>query len=74
MLARDRGLCQAPADAGGICGRPGNQVDHVVAGDDHSLANLQVLCPDHHASKSGREGAAARPSLYRVRERHPGLR
>ena len=43
------------------CGdRPSTQVDHVKPGDDHSDGNLQGICDPCHASKSGREGNAAR--------------
>jgi 5-methylcytosine-specific restriction protein A len=73
VLIRDRGVCQWRTEDV-VCGRPANQVDHRVRGDDHRLDNLQLLCPDHHARKSGREGAAARPPLRREPERHPGLR
>ena len=36
------------------------EVDHVKPGDDHSDGNLQGICDPCHASKSGREGNAAR--------------
>lgn len=74
VLLRDRGMCQWRLPNGALCLLPGNQVDHCEPGDDDRLANLQLLCREHHNSKSGREGAAARPSLYRRPERHPGLR
>jgi 5-methylcytosine-specific restriction enzyme A len=60
------------------CGAPSNQVDHIIAGDDHRRANLQALCERCHAIKSAREGNAAaiargRPTSKRTPERHPGL-
>lgn len=73
VLARDRGVCH-------VCGLPGaDEVDHVNAGDDHRDENLAAIhgrpC---HATKSAREGNAAR-ALRRVPRRrpaepHPGLR
>lgn len=62
-----------------LCGLPGaDTVDHVVPGDDHSLANLR---PAHdrpcHRRKSAQEGvqarAARREAVRRPTERHPGL-
>lgn len=47
-------------DTGLRCGRYANQCDHVIAGDDHSRANLQALCEWHHKLKTGREATAAR--------------
>jgi 5-methylcytosine-specific restriction protein A len=55
-------------------------VDHIVPfhlGGRDEPANLQSLCADHHAVKSGREGGAAsaakRSSTKIPREDHPGL-
>ncbi len=48
------------------CGRHAQiQVDHIVpvsatGQPDHSLSNLQGLCPSCHAAKSAAEGHAAR--------------
>lgn len=76
VFARDGDVCH-------VCGRPGaDEVDHLDAGDDHSLDNL---APIHgrrtrlrcHSAKSGSEGgraaAARRPSTRRPEEPHPGL-
>lgn len=63
-----------------LCGLPGaDVVDHVAAGDDHSLANLRPAHDDPcHRRKSAQEGvqarAARRESIKRPAERHPGLR
>lgn len=38
------------------CTNHATEVDHLRAGDDHSMANLFPICSPHHASKSGREG------------------
>jgi 5-methylcytosine-specific restriction enzyme A len=73
VLRRDRGICH-------VCGRPGaDQVDHLVAGDDHSDANLAAIhdrpC---HRRKSSAEGndarARQRAQARRPPEPHPGAR
>lgn len=73
---RDGGRCTWRLPSGKRCPRPGTEVDHRVAGDDHSLRNLQLLCGDHHAKKTAQEGrrakAAKRASRYRSTEDHPG--
>jgi 5-methylcytosine-specific restriction protein A len=58
-----------------VCGRPGgDELDHIVPGDDHSQNNLAWIHNDPcHRQKSSREGAAARPRLYRDPEQHPAL-
>lgn len=62
-------------DTGERCTEVATDVDHILAGDNHSLNNLQALCRYHHAKKSSREGAAAasRKRIRRVREaeQHP---
>lgn len=76
VLRRDSYRCQARDSLGILCGAPANQVDHIVAGDDHSLDNLQALCRWHHDRKSSAEGHAARrprPKRARDPEAHPGL-
>lgn len=63
-----------------ICGGPGaDTVDHVVAGDDHSIQNLR---PAHenpcHRRKSAQEGVEAaarrRAQAKHPTEDHPGYR
>ncbi|MFI8853671.1 HNH endonuclease [Streptomyces sp. NPDC053499] len=73
VLQRDGYRCRWTEDR--PCGRPATDVDHIKAGNDHSYANLQALCREHHAAKSSREGNAARWAVRRQRpaERHPGL-
>jgi 5-methylcytosine-specific restriction protein A len=72
VLARDGGVCY-------VCRQPGaDQVDHLVAGDDHREENLRAIhSRPCHARKSSSEGGAAaaavRPSTKRPPERHPGL-
>jgi 5-methylcytosine-specific restriction endonuclease McrA len=76
VLIRDRRLCQVLSDdTGFICGQPATEVDHITAGDDHSLSNLQAICTWHHRRKSSAEGNAAKvkwESRYRRPESHPG--
>jgi len=55
-----------------VCGGYANEVDHVLHGDDHSMANLRPICTRDHRIKSAREGQAARPKRRREPERHPG--
>lgn len=55
VIARDHGRCQWPD-----CGAPGTEVDHITRGDNHTLANLQLLCAPHHKTKTASEAADAR--------------
>lgn len=82
VLARDR-VCQWRLPGGGLCGIPApeaNQVDHIVPGDCHDLANLQLLCERHHRLKTNTEGYAATyrrkqealKRMAREEEAHPG--
>jgi 5-methylcytosine-specific restriction endonuclease McrA len=74
VIKRDGGRCQhREIEHGLICGKLGNQVDHIVRGDDHSMSNLQVLCRGHHATKSAREGGQSFTPLRRPPEQHPAL-
>ena len=73
-LARERN----PRRICHLCGEPGGDfLDHKIPGDDHRLENLDWAhdrAPPHcHRSKSGREGRAARKSVHRPVEPHPGL-
>lgn len=66
VLKRDKGICY-------ICGKAGaDTVDHVLAGDDHSLSNLRPVhdrTPPHcHRFKTSREANAAKGG-NRVRRR-----
>ncbi|WDM16753.1 HNH endonuclease [Streptomyces lavenduligriseus] len=77
VLRRDKGVCQAVFSDGRLCGQPATQVDHIVPGDDHRLANLQALCAWCHARKSASEGGAAaartRVRTDRPKPTHPAL-
>jgi len=77
VLARDGYRCCAVLVDGTRCAEAGTDVDHIIAGDDHSLTNLQLLCRWHHARKSTAEGHAARaarprPGRQRPERPHPG--
>lgn len=76
---REAVLARNPRRVCHLCGRPGGDtVDHIIPGDDHRLVNLDWVHDDKpphcHRAKSAREGAAARPRLFRPPEPHPGLR
>lgn len=75
---RAHGKCQWMKANGETCKSWGAECDHIVAGDDHSLPNLQWLCTVHHRIKTQAEAraaqaAVARPSRLRPVEPHPGL-
>lgn len=69
-----------------FCGLPGgDELDHLVRGDDHSPENLDWIHgrraylagkskQNCHGIKSGLEGRAARPRERRPPDVHPGLR
>ncbi len=77
-LVRQRagGRCEKRLPSLNRCPRPGTDVDHIIAGDDHRLTNLQLLCRFHHNQKSSREGLAARMTKKALGTRpkppHPG--
>ncbi|MEV5319179.1 HNH endonuclease [Streptomyces sp. NPDC052687] len=70
VLRRDKGVCQARFSDGRLCGAVATDVDHIVPGDDHSMANLRALCGWCHARKSAQEGGQA-AALTRVRMDRP---
>lgn len=73
-LRRDGWRCCAMT-AYGRCAQIATDVDHVQRGDDHSYANLQSLCAEHHRIKTAAEAVEARREKYttprRPPERHP---
>lgn len=86
VRARAHYMCEArdvqPDGTVTSCPNPGRDVDHVVAGDDHSLSNLQLLCTWHHRRKSSSEGYHGRngQGMRKVHEgrkrwvdEHPGV-
>lgn len=61
---RDQGQCTCSGCdhcTGTPCRAPGRDVDHIKPGDDHQLANLQLLCRWCHDLKTRHEGTRARP-------------
>ncbi len=70
ILRRDGHVCQTRFSDGRLCGREATDVDHIVAGDDHSDGNLRALCSWCHARKSASEGGRA-AALTRVRTERP---
>jgi len=77
VIERAGGRCEARKKDGRRCWDRGTDVDHIIAGDDHRLEALQLLCAWHHAKKSSAEGNAAQAALRAMLkhpvERHPGL-
>lgn len=62
-----------------LCGAPGRDVDHIARGQDHSLANLRLLCRSCHMKRTGRDGGTAKRREKRDwakerAEKHPGRR
>lgn len=77
VKARAHGLCEANTHADGCTGT-GTDADHIHAGDNHNLTNLQWLSEPCHRAKTARE-TAARNQLnaqlrHRPHEPHPGRR
>lgn len=71
---RAAGRCEALEHAAG-CHGIGAECDHIIAGDNHQLDNLQWLSGPCHAAKTQREARAARARNARRRPRtepHPG--
>ena len=67
VIKRDRGKCV-------WCGEPGNQVDHIERGTDHSLTNLRLLCRACHMRRTGRDGGKSKRNVtrsHRKTSRHP---
>ena len=71
VLRRDQHACQLQyADR---CTIEATEVDHIDGHDNHDLANLQAVCHDCHAHKTGKDARAQQPNRQRPAERHPGL-
>jgi 5-methylcytosine-specific restriction protein A len=74
---RSGGRCEVIKRNGKRCYDAATDCDHIIPGDDHSLANLRDICTWHHRRKSSREGneaqAALRAMLRHPVEQHPGV-
>jgi 5-methylcytosine-specific restriction endonuclease McrA len=77
VKARANGLCEAGTHVA-ACNGTGTDADHIVAGDNHHLDNLQWLSSACHTAKTAAETAArntAQAALkLRPTEPHPGRR
>lgn len=71
VIERAGGRCEVVKRNGKRCWDKGTDVDHKVAGDDHSIQNLQLICEWHHKRKSSREGNAAKALLLGALKRPP---
>ena len=76
VLERSGFRCQW-TDGGDWCGAPATDVDHIQAGDDSSLHNLQSLCRTHHLEKTGKEARAKQLRFKKLarlpEEKQPGI-
>lgn len=77
VAARANNLCEAATHVS-TCNGTGTDADHIRAGDDHALDNLQWLSGPCHAAKTARETAwrnRRNAALkHRPTETHPGRR
>lgn len=69
VLRRDHHYCQI---RGPRCVLTATEVDHIVAGDNHDLANLQAVCEPCHRAKTNAERPKL-PPRKRPPESHPGM-
>lgn len=70
VIARDNGRCQATI--GGVrCTSEGTEVDHIIAGDNHDLTNLRLLCEACHAWKTRGEATAGRRARQQKEKTKP---
>jgi hypothetical protein len=62
----------------GRCPNRSTDADHTGDPNDHRLEALRGLCTNHHATRTGRQGAAGKAAVMRTRKRpkeqHPGYR
>lgn len=74
ILQRDHHTCV-------LCGREGNQVDHINGPQDHRPQNLRTLCEQCHNRVTSRQGGTSYRKGHRRRkhprrapEQHPALK
>ena len=76
MLERCGFRCQWK-DGLNRCWAAATDVDHIEAGDNHSLDNLQGLCGPHHLTKTGRDARARQLRFQKLKrlpeEKQPGV-
>ena len=62
----------------GLCLNRSTDADHTGDPNDHRPESLRGLCTNHHATRTGRQGAAGKAAVMRTRkrpkERHPGYK
>jgi len=72
---RAKGRCEAEVHVRG-CNGIGSECDHIKAGDDHSMGNLQWLSTPCHKAKTAADNAALRTARLAMTKRpleaHPG--
>jgi len=77
VKSRAHGLCQANQHARS-CDGQGTDADHIQAGDNHHLDNLQWLSAPCHTNKTNAETAARNTATAALKrkpiEQHPGRR
>lgn len=75
VLARDNHTCQLQYPD--ICTTTATQVDHITpaasGADPYDLLNLRGVCAPCHKQKTQQDALAARPTIRRPPEKHPGL-
>ncbi|MFC4494925.1 HNH endonuclease [Streptomyces ovatisporus] len=71
VLRRDGYRCMHIEITGSRCTADATDVDHIKAGDDHSMTNLQSLCREHHQVKTQQEAQAGRRRGADSRAKYP---
>lgn len=69
---RAHGLCEATTHAR-ACDGTGTDADHIHAGDNHALTNLQWLSGPCHRAKTATETAARNTTIAALKHRPPEL-
>ena len=62
----------------GLCPNRSTDADHIGDPSNHNPDALRGLCMNHHATRTGRQGASGKAATMRTRKRpkeqHPGFR